>query len=214
LEKIEPLAKENPEEYQADSANVLLSIGQNYALLEKYRDAEIYYFRSLKIQELLAKKNPDDFPTGLYNVSWCLSVIYSILEDYPNAIHYNNVGKELLFKHKETIDYKPHLAQNYGNLSWCYLFTKEYSQSEQSAHRALELDSINFSKTNLAHALLFQNRFSEAEAIYKELSQTVYTENKTYTPALLDDFNKLEKAGVIPEERKEDVERIRKLLNE
>ena len=63
----------------------------------------------------------------------------------------------------------------------------------------MELDSNQtWVKINLAHAMLFQNCFSEAEKIYKELSQTIYKDNETYTQALLDDFDELEKAGVIP----------------
>ena len=104
---------------------------------------------------------------------------------------------------------------NYGNLSWNYLFIEDYVQSEQSARQALALDSTQtWVKTNLAHALLFQNRFSEAEKIYKELSQLIIKDNETYTKTILGDFEELEKAGVIPEERKADVEKIRKMLQE
>jgi len=35
---------------------------------------------------------------------------------------------------------------------------------------------------------------------------------KTFTEGILDDFERLEKANVIPEECKEDVERIRKIV--
>ena len=107
------------------------------------------------------------------------------------------------------------IARRYTNFSWKYLLINEYAQSEQFARKALELDSTIFvSKTNLAHALLFQNRFSETEAIYKELSQTIYKNNETYTKVLLNDFDDLEKAGAIPEKYKDDVEKIRKLLRE
>jgi len=110
---------------------------------------------------------------------------------------------------KNTIEYQSILARNYCTISWYYLFIKEYAQSEQSALKALELDSTYIvSKTNLAHALLFQNRFSEAEVIYKELVQT----DESYAKVLLDDFNDLEKAGVIPSERKADVEKIKQIL--
>ncbi|MDR1341262.1 MAG: hypothetical protein LBK58_14595, partial [Prevotellaceae bacterium] len=64
----------------------------------------------------------------------------------------------------------------------------------------------------LAHALLFQNRVEEAETVYRELSQTVYQNNETYTPAILKDFDTLEKVGIIPEECREDMKRIRKQL--
>jgi len=115
-------------------------------------------------------------------------------------------------KPSEPVTYLTILANNHGRLSWYYLFINDYIQSEQSARRALELDNTQiWVKTNLAHALLFQNRFSEAEKIYKELSQ-ILRDNKPYTQVLLEDFEALEKAGVIPEKHKADVEKIRKML--
>jgi len=109
--------------------------------------------------------------------------------------------------------YASRIAQYYCSISYYYLFIKEYAQSEQAARKALEIDSeYILSKTNLAHALLFQNRFAEAEAIYKELSQTIYQNDETYNQVLLKDLKELEDAGVIPEERKGDVEKIRAML--
>ncbi|GHU71538.1 hypothetical protein FACS189413_13380 [Bacteroidia bacterium] len=102
----------------------------------------------------------------------------------------------------------PDVATTLNNFSWYYLFTKEYAESEQSARKALEFNTASFAKTNLAHAILFQNRFSEAEKIYKELSQTIYKDNETFTKTLLDDFDTLEKENVIPAERNADVEKI------
>jgi len=111
--------------------------------------------------------------------------------------------------------YLPALSRGHGSIAWYYLFIKDYAKSEQAARTALKLDdSQTWVKTNLAHALLFRNRFSKAEKIYKELSQTIYKGNETYTKTLLNDFDELEKAGVIPEKRKADVEKIRKMLRE
>ena len=111
---------------------------------------------------------------------------------------------------KSASDYQSLLARNYCTVSWYSLFIKEYAQSEQSARKALELDSTYIvSKTNLAHALLFQNRFSEAETIYNELVQA----DETYAEVLLSDFKDLERADVIPDERKADVEKIRTNLS-
>ena len=111
------------------------------------------------------------------------------------------------------INYQRTIAQHYTSISYYYLFINNFIQSEQAARMALELDSSYLlSKTNLAHALLFQNRFSEAESIYKELSQTIYQNNETYSKAILNDFDELEKSGAIPKENKADVEKIRKML--
>jgi hypothetical protein len=112
-----------------------------------------------------------------------------------------------------TINYQRTIAQHFTSISYYYLFIHDFIQSEQSAYKALELDSTYLlPKTNLAHALLFQNRFSEAETICKELSQTIYQDNETYTQALLNDFAELEKAGIISEKHKADVEKIIQML--
>ena len=114
---------------------------------------------------------------------------------------------------QRSTNYQLTIAGHYTSISYYYLFIKEYAKSEQAARKALELDNtFLLPKTNLAHALLFQNRFSKAEVIYKELSQTVYQNGETYTKVLLNDFAELEKAGVIPEKCKADVEKIRQML--
>jgi len=130
-----------------------------------------------------------------------------------NSLHKDKRWNEVIEIIRAKI-YLPRLANSYGSLSWNYLLMKDYAQSEQSARQALKLDNTQtWVKTNLAHALLFQNRFSEAEKIYKELSKTP-RDNEPYTQVLLEDLDKLEKAGVIPEKQKSNVEKIRKMLRE
>ena len=55
---------------------------------------------------------------------------------------------------------------------------------------------------NLAHAILFQGRCDEAEAIYRQYKDEL-------RDSFLDDFRQFEEARVIPEERKEDVQRYK-----
>jgi len=136
------------------------------------------------------------------------------LEQIFNASKNNENENESGNSSCTKVDYSV-VSNRLGSLSWYYLFIKDYKQSEQSALQALKLDpSQTWVKVNLAHALLFQNRFLKAEKIYKELSQTIDKDNETYTRVLLKDFDDLEKAGVIPEKHKADVEKIRKMLKE
>jgi hypothetical protein len=114
-----------------------------------------------------------------------------------------------------------------------FIFSKEYQRSEETVRQILTLDSTpiitSIAKIYLAHALLFQNRFSEAVTIYKELSQdkktnlaqTWYFHNRkefsqystlTYNQVLLKDFEIFEEKDIIPEECKVEVENIRKIL--
>jgi len=146
-------------------------------------------------------------------------VIEASLTDLHNSIEsVKKIFEELQNSENENsssgkTDYFHVLSNRLGSLSWYYLFIQDYKQAEKSALQALKYDHTQtWVKVNLAHALLLQNRFSKAEKIYKELSQTIDKDNETYTRVLLKDFDDLEKAGVIPEKHKADVEKIRKML--
>ena len=48
-------------------------------------------------------------------------------------------------------------AEDYGNLSWQYLFSRQYTEAEQAAKKALELDdSQHWVETNLGHSFLLR----------------------------------------------------------
>lgn len=85
---------------------------------------------------------------------------------------------------------------------------KEFAKAEQCASEALEIDiSQKWIFTNLAAALLLQGKYADAEELYVFLKPELKS-------SLLDDLAAYEQAGVIPKERKADVERIRKMLYE
>ncbi|MDX2248673.1 MAG: tetratricopeptide repeat protein [Bacteroidia bacterium] len=115
---------------------------------------------------------------------------------------------------QETGQVRTLLSQQYGNLSWYALFTQDYSLAESSARKALELDSeAQFAYTNLAHALLFQGKYKEAEAIYQRFAGQPYPDDsRTWSEVFLSDLAELEAADAIPAERMKDVEQIRKRL--
>ncbi len=85
---------------------------------------------------------------------------------------------------------------------------KQYAKSEQLAREGLAIDSTkHFIYSNLAAALLFQGKYAEAEKIYRQYKSELKN-------GFLGDFQQFAEAGVIPKEREEDVENIRKMLNE
>jgi len=97
-------------------------------------------------------------------------------------------------------------------LSYYYILTKDYEKSEQAATEGLKIDDTQtWIKINLAAALLFQDRYEEAKNIYLELFQTP-KEGRSYAEICLEDLDEYEKAGVIPENQKENVEKIRQIL--
>ena len=214
LEIRRKLVVENMKAYLPDMAMTLNNLAILHKTTNEHKKALKKFEEALEIYNKLAAENPKAYLHNEIRILNNLSDTYSQLKDYPAVIKYTNACNDLLLKYQKQINYKPALAQNYATLSWFYLFTKEYVQSEQSARQALELNSASLAKTNLAHALLFQKRFSEAEEIYRELSQTIYENDETYTQTLLEDIDTLEKEAVIPKERKGDVEKIRKMLKQ
>ena len=98
------------------------------------------------------------------------------------------------------------LGEACGSYAYCALFVRKFKESEEYAREAMKLlPEKHWIATNLAAALLLQGKYTEAEKVYIQ-----YKDEQR--EAMLDDLALFEKEGVIPEERKEDVARIRKLL--
>jgi tetratricopeptide (TPR) repeat protein len=216
LEIRKKLAEKNPIVYLPDMALTLHSLAVLHATNKEEQQAIDLYEEVLIIFRKLAKDNPK----YLQNLAITLNTLansHTNIKEYPQAL---KEYEEALKIHRELAEknpnkHLPEMAKILSNSSWTYLLNKEYIQSEQSARQALELDnSVSLSKCNLAHVLLFQNRFLEAEVIYIELSQTIKKDNETYAKTLLKELEELEAADAIPEECKANVEKIRKMLKE
>lgn len=96
-------------------------------------------------------------------------------------------------------------------LAFYQLFARDFAGALAASDEALRLDPKSLiAQTNRAHALLFLGRTKEAEAIYLgHRGETVFTNSdEKWEPAILGDFDDLEKAGLTNPE----IERIRALL--
>ena len=103
------------------------------------------------------------------------------------------------------------------NLSFYALFAGEYKQAINAAKMSIALNPSAIDvETNLALGYLLDNQYAKAEAIYKKWKGKKFVENapSTATVVFLQDIKDLETAGVIPKNRLNDVERIKKFLNE
>ena len=99
-------------------------------------------------------------------------------------------------------------AGRLGSQAFYAIFMKRYQEAEQLAHEGIAVDSTqHIIYTNLAAALLFQGKYTEAEKIYRQYKAEL-------KDSFLDDFRQFAEAGVIPKECEADVERIKRMLEE
>jgi len=190
-------------------------LGIAYRNVENYEKAKYYYIKYYDFCKPLLEKTPDKQAVWFSNNLSALVLVYGKLGDYKSAIATTKENIALIEKYKNNFkNYKSDLAGKYGSLAWNYLFTNDYKLSEQTAQKALEIDSTQtWVKVNLAHALLFQGKTAEVENIYNELANTIYQNNDTYAATLLDDFEQLEKADIVPANCKNDLEKIKKNIS-
>jgi Tfp pilus assembly protein PilF len=94
--------------------------------------------------------------------------------------------------------YRASLAEAYGNQAWYALFLKKFAAAEAAGLKGLSIDpSQIFIKTNLGHALLFQDKYDEALKVYQDYAKSPpQYDGETNVQVLLEDFEALESAGI------------------
>jgi dipeptidyl aminopeptidase/acylaminoacyl peptidase len=91
---------------------------------------------------------------------------------------------------------KKHIARKYNDLGARQLFIPDGKAAETSLRRGIDLDPANPDlPANLAHALLLQGRFAEAEKMYRTYKDQPY-KGETYGAAFLNTLKSLEGQGV------------------
>ena len=207
LEIVKRLTTNNPEPYLDFTGWILNNLAEVHIIINEHSKALIEYGEALDIYRKLAKENPQPYLFYMAQTLNNLANLHQDIEEYPQAVEKCEesleICKKLADENPET--YSDYVVMALHSLSWSYLFVKEYAKCEQYTRQALELDPAT-SPLNLAYALLFQNRFSEAEALYQEILQDDDPQ------IIFDDLEELENAGAIPENCKTDVEKIRKML--
>ena len=96
--------------------------------------------------------------------------------------------------------------------AWYGLFVQNYKVAEQDARRALQLDpNQSFIKSNLGHALLYQDQFDAAMKVYLDfVDDATNFGGITNKSVLLQDFDDLEAAG----KGHKDMARVKAVLNQ
>ena len=115
-----------------------------------------------------------------------ISLIESILE-------HNSFEPDVVRKLKNNA------ASTCGNLSWYYLLSEQFKESEEQATKAISLNpNAEWVFTNLALSKLLNNKFDEAKKIYLSMQTKNYQndESKTYGDIFLEDIAEMEKNGI------------------
>lgn len=206
----ERLYKNDPQQYQKRLAYAYYWYGMSKYQNKKLHELVIPFERSL---QLIKDVREDKTDTLLYIKTLSNLVDFNVLDEkYAIAYKYN---KELLPLLKD--------KYNKNTESWaldylCKVTAQsglsnrlgKFIDGEKYALEAIELDSSQIFTSHyhcLAYALLFQGKVDEAEKLFRQFKD----EYKNTFILVLTEFERL---GVIPEERKADVERIKAILNE
>lgn len=212
LEIFRRVAKANPQDYEEMVAFTLYDIGLLHIQQDQYHKAIPVFEECLAFSRRLLA-----LPYGAtYYGATYIHSLYMLTQLYPltkEHFKYYEVNEEWLpivktGYQKDTESYKELYVNALGSQSFQCIFVGQYEKSKQYAREALSIDSTqHWINTNLAAALLFHGKYAEAEAIYRQYKDEL-------KDSFLQDLQDYETAGVIPKERKADVEKIRKILNE
>lgn len=203
------LAINNPQVYEPRLATTLYSVGLLYWQQERHPLAIPVFEEALVLYRSLAKHN-SSYGKWYYNTLQLLAQLYQTTEEHSKCFTVNEERLPLLKKRyqNDAKTYQKDYARALNDQSLQGIFIGQLEKSEQYAFEALSIDSTQiWTNSNLAAALLLQGRYEEAEAIYLQYKNEL-------KESFLQSFHDFEAAGVIPEERKNDIERIKNTLNE
>lgn len=185
---------------------------------------------------LLVETNSNSIP-GRYKGRVADIVLYKA-DSLGNAKKYLE-AIALIRKYQDVMPNEFSSLKVYSVLGKYYLFAKDFRLAEEMSLKALGTTNTDkLDKTNLAHALLFQGKMSQAEIKYRELMDTpdkdgaydydydifmdhgysvtnpvriisLPKEYENYAVSLLKDFEQFEKEHIVPANRKNDFERMK-----
>ena len=106
------------------------------------------------------------------------------------------------------------LSDNYGNLAFYQLFTRNFKATIESAQAGLNAYPDNdWINTNLALGYLLSGEVGKAETIYRTYKDKIYkNKGRKFKDGFLGDFKDLEEANIITGNEPE-VLKIKKLLS-
>ncbi len=208
LEIRKRLADANPQVYESSLGNSYNNLGVLYNGMQRFADSEQMFNSALEIYKRLMGENAHFYGQRLANCLFGLANSQVKQEKYSQAYQCfkRNIPLLKTLYQSDKSNYTELLNDILVSQSFYSIFEKQYVEAENYSKEALEVDSTkHVAYSNLAAALLFQGKYQEAEKIYRqyksELKETFFS-----------DFEEFSKAGVIPKNREEDIEKIKQLL--
>ena len=196
--------------YEKEIADCCFELGHIKMQQKDNHEAKNLFERSLQITKRL-KNSGENNKEDLYAMNlFTLFLMHFSEKEYQSAYHY---GSELLVilqslyldnADKWKYNFLSQLVQQSVLANYLGKFKEGYQHSRQ----ALQEDStFQVSYANIAVSLLMQGKTAEAEQLYRQYKND-------YRKVFMEHITELEQLGIIPEERKKDVERIKAMLNE
>ena len=203
------LAAANPQVYKPDLARTQYNLGCLYSDTQRYEESEKMYLSAMEIRRRLAVANPQVYDPDLADTQYNLGCLYYNIQRYEESgemyLSALKVYQRLTVADPQV--YEPYLVRACNNLSFLFLAQGNFEEAERYAREGAKYDSTHHTiYTNLAASLLFQGRYAEAEEIYLRYKEELKED-------FLSDFEDFYQRGIIPPEREDDVERIKKLLS-
>ena len=209
LEIYRRLAAANPLVYEPDLAMVQNNLGLLYSDIQRYEDSEKMHLSALEIYRRLAAANPQVYEPDLAETQNDLGILYSDTRRYEESEEMYLSALEV-YQRLTAVNpqvYEPYLVRACNNLSSLFLAQGNFEEAERYAREGSKYDFTHHTiYTNLAASLLLQGRYAEAEEIYLRYKEELKED-------FLSDFEDFYRRGIIPPEREDDVERIKKLLS-
>ena len=206
LEIYKRLMGENSFIYGQRLADCLFWLADSQVKQEKYAEAISPFEQALEFYKKEAEQGKSiDYYTTI--MSW-LQQLYGQEKKYSQAYQCfkRNIPLLKTLYQSDKSNYTELLNDIFVSQSFYSIFEKQYTEAEKYSREVLEVDSIkHVAYSNLAAALLFQGKYQEAEKIYRQYKSEMKED-------FLSDFEEFSKAGVIPKNREEDVEKIKQLL--
>ena len=203
------LAAANPQVYEPDLAMTQYNLGCLYSDTQRYEDSEKMYLSAMEIRRRLAVANPQVYEPDLADTQYNLGCLYYNIQRYEDSEEMYLSALEV-YQRLTAVNpqvYGPYLVRGGNNLSFLFLAQGNFEEAERYAREGSKYDFTHHAiYTNLAASLLLQGRYAEAEEIYLRYKEELKED-------FLSDFEDFYRRGIIPPEREDDVERIKKLLS-